>query len=434
MIGAGGSRLALGGERRNGLERKWRLGANALLFAIFVQTMPFDRELSQSDFIYSEERYEAALTATASIGIQNTLAAAFVWGGIYLVAAWVIIRFRQRSFVSALRYQWPLTGLLLLPPISLLWVDFPFQVLMNAIHGFGVVLLAFAASLAYWDRPATMLRHVAMVVSLVLSVHLLSVFLIPEVAVDFEGRWRGLSTNSNSIGLVAAIGLFAVFLAWQLRGIRKFTALFMGLIALLTLYGTGSRTPLVAALVGMLVFWLGFKVGESARRIRMWSIGGVLLAFVMGWTLSDFFLFDVAPLLGKSSDLSGRLMLWGMGWDLLLQKPFLGWGFDGHASVISMIRLPTVHFHNGYIDVGVRGGVVALVLFFLMIWRAAATVPRSVSGVGVVVASYISMMLVYNLSEVSILQPRNISWLILLLLVFIAVPRGDNGRIRVWRS
>jgi len=63
-----------------------------------------------------------------------------------------------------------------------------------------------------------------------------------------------------------------------------------------------------------------------------------------------------------------RNQLWKIGYNAWLEKPFFGWGTDGAQKIISQADAPERvkelnHFHNTYLDILVRFGIVGFLLF-----------------------------------------------------------------------
>ena len=81
---------------------KWRFGYIPFLIVIAMQGIPIGRELHVSKYLFSSERYQTVLEDISATGMQKTLIAAIIWGGIYLLASIFIINYAQSSFLRAL--------------------------------------------------------------------------------------------------------------------------------------------------------------------------------------------------------------------------------------------------------------------------------------------------------------------------------------------
>lgn len=410
------------------IDKRFRLGAWAFLTSIFIQGLPIGREIAGQTSMAAEDRFQVAVNSATTIGLENTWLAALLWGAIYFASMLVIIRFRQRSFLHSLRKLWPLTLLLALVPVSMIWVGNPLPVLMNAIHGIGITAVAFAASVAYYDRLDLFLRHMMMAFGFNLAVQVVAVFTLSG-ATDYAGRWIGLTTNANTLGLISAVALWVSGMAWFIRSAPRPRILMFIFLAIVPLIGSGSITSILVVLIALSLSIVVLKTGGLVRYATFLALLSAPLLVLIAESLFTLFAIHIAPILGKSSNLSGRIELWGQGWGIALQRPILGWGFDHHATVIRELHLPTVHFHNGYIDLLTRGGVLALVLFIIfvlmMINRAViqSPIPRMMA------VSFAVFFLIYNVSEVSIMQFRNVSWLVFITLAFVIIPRRE-GMIR----
>lgn len=90
------------------------------------------------------------------------------------------------------------------------------------------------------------------------------------------------------------------------------------------------------------------------------------------YNISDYQKGDVKTSQGQ------RLVMWQVGWQLIKEKPWLGWGSEGqyaekkrlaNAGVVTKAIIPFTHLHNDYIDrtskFGVIGGAAVFFIYLL---------------------------------------------------------------------
>lgn len=213
--------------------------------------------------------------------------------------------------------------------------------------------------------PLGWLRRLALTLGIALTIHLIAVFTVPTFAIAYDDRWRGLATHSNAFGALAFLSLWANCASLLLEKKDPWPRALFIAAAVLALYGAQSATSTISALASFVALLL--LIAPKAKRLWRSMLRAIILA-VPVVVLCIYALFDVlleilGPMIGRSADMTGRLALWATAIDLVSLKPILGWGFDNNAAVILETGLPTVHFHNGVLDLAVRGGVVSVTLF-----------------------------------------------------------------------
>lgn len=412
-----------------GIEGLWRLAAWVFLTALVLQGMPIGRELEPSAMAAALSNEVSALRGVASVSLERKIMGVMVWGALYTLAGWVILSKRPRSWLHAMRRSWPLALLLGLVPLGLLWSESPAPLVMNLAHACGVTLVAFAASFAYWDRAPILARQVGLATGVNVGAHLLAVLLVPHVAVWDDGRWMGLSGNPNTLGQLAALALWAAGVGWLAGGLRLVYAVPIALIGATGLWGSGSVTPVVALAAGGLAAWGAWAGLSPARYGRLALVMGAALVGLLWRPLFLFTSEHLAPALGRGADLTGRVALWQEGWRLFKERPLLGWGFDDYATLAEHGWLPATHFHNGWLDLALRGGGVGVSLFAVWLWTGLGRALAAGRAFRVVFLSFLGFFLVYNLTETSIAQFRNATWLLLVTLILMGLPR-KNGLVR----
>lgn len=408
-------------ERSN---RRWRWGSRAFLVAVAIQGLPFGRDLVVSEQQFAEQRHWAALEGATTLGLQNTIVLAVIWSALYLVAAIAIYRYGQRTFLGALRRQWPLALLTALVPTSVLWAVHAQPVVMNTIHAIGVTLVAFAASMYYWDKQHALVRHLALVLGLNLVIQMGSIVLLPSLTITYDGRWSGLTGNANTLGALAGLAVWAsVAAAVVSEGRVRWVYGGIFVCAAVALYGTNSITATLSssiAAAGMV--WL-VRFPSAVRHSAVLALVLAPLVFLAAWGGILAVLEGFLPTLGRTADLSGRTGIWADAIRLIELHPFLGWGFDNNARVIEQTGLSTLHFHNGYLDLAVRGGILALGLLLSVVYRVMRHLRRKPTVASAIGLSFLFLVLVYNVTEVTFLAPRSPLWIVLLCVVFSAIPR-----------
>ena len=342
--------------------------------------------------------------------------------------------------------RWILIFLVVLT--GMLWSIEPAEVLNNTIQLMvGMVLaIAYAAT-----RPPGMPSLRSLCTLLVVTLGLLHlaglVLFVTQVdgPVDFfagRRRYGGAFGNPNTSAGNAVLGVWAAMTLLSVgRASRPWRWCARGALAVfvfsIAVSGSASSTVTGAGVAG-LVLWLGAMRRLNPNQRVIGNLFGVLVAVLAGGALllgtDSNVAGEVAGSLGKDATFTGRTQLWAMAREAISQKPLLGWSLDSHVSVIAKpeFEIPYPHYHNGYLDLLINGGVLlgSLVLYdlvrFALLWRRATV--RVAAAMLTAVPLFIVAAL--NLTEYSLLRPLSPIWQVYVCtLALLAVSFRDAGRI-----
>jgi exopolysaccharide production protein ExoQ len=354
----------------------------------------------------------------------NTLATAFV------LAVTLLLMVRHGR--PALRYapgMWPILSLAVLALLSIAWSDYPDITLRRA----GSLLTAglwawYVTSCCELAELVSIIRQACLLLALAsLAIGVAAPDLGQEDAVGTPG-WRGIFATKNDLGMAAALGTVTFFYCLLAGRPRLAALLRLGAgLALCTaaLYLAQSRTCWLIAALGML---LCLAVKLTHRRVGVaiiiWTTLLLLLAPTVAIVTDE--LAAIAPLLGRDSQLSGRVDLWLILTPYINERPWLGHGFGAfwvadsvNVSLIwSAVGWTPPHAHNGWLDLLLELGIAGAALL------ATQLLMLLVNGIRAVIeghephAQYILVMvfliLVYNLSESNLLRPGAL-WVLLVV-------------------
>jgi O-antigen ligase len=191
------------------------------------------------------------------------------------------------------------------------------------------------------------------------------------------GRYSGLFTNPNGLGLAATF--FAPFVFWSYftaeSASRRRISILLGLFLLLSLVLSGSRSGLLGTVVCM-----GCVLTHLYRFRIVLSFVFVLLplaAFLfLGEHIGRGELEESRVVRGETlPNLSDRIPLWERGIALVGERTALGYGFGmsrfadlGYAdgTVFEAVeRLRGMNYHNSHLQIALDLGLAGLVLFWL---------------------------------------------------------------------
>jgi len=221
-------------------------------------------------------------------------------------------------------------------------------------------------------------------------------------------RFRGFFENPNTLGLFGCIGLpimFASFVEGRKKRVIKriFDGIFL-VMALGCMLLSFSRTGLIAGLCGSFVY-LQISVGLKKKYVFF----AALAAFFV-YSAGVKILPMLEPVMRSDSltDLSGRTLAWQLAFDLIKERPFLGYGYGTEELIFlfsgaDLTYVPGRAVHNsfigialmtGYLGFAVFAGLLARIVFYCFrLWRVSGKLgefrPAAALSIGVVVSGLI---------------------------------------------
>jgi O-antigen ligase len=331
---------------------------------------------------------------------------------------------RSRSALQLLRKLNPFLLVFLgVAAASVAWSIEPGVTLRRFIRATTVALDLFAFVLVAGRAVSfqTMLRT-AYTVVLVGSI--LFVMAEPGMAIEqstqFElvGAWRGLTTQKNGLGSIAAIGLILWLHAWLSKERHWLIALPGAAVAGFCLIKSRSSTSLMAGLFASLLLLMLMRSPRGLRPYLRYVIGlfvGVLLTYSLAVLNlvpgSGMLLSPIAAITGKDLTFSGRTAIWTIIDENIARSPLVGSGYGAYWNQLpespSLAMLQRLNFyptegHNGYLDVindlGMIGAL-ALIAFLLYYLRQGLSLFRTQRYEGALFLTLLFEQLVANLSE-----------------------------------
>lgn len=329
------------------------------------------------------------------------------------LACWLIV-IQIASPVPFPKERWsellPLLLLCVGPLLSIMWSDFQQKTATDAITllVFGLLGISISKYISFDQRLTTTAYTLGMLIGL----SVLVVFLAPSYGIDVDSRavaWRGIFSNKNSLGRVAAIELLVcAFLVVKSTGGRRLFWVAASVLSVVVLINSDSQTAFLAALVGLALVWV--------VSLRAWS-PSLAVRIPTALLATYFLLSSLVPIVGpvvagfvsRDPTLTGRTVLWALSEQFADQKPIFGWGFGavwqtdggiGQTISRSLTFIPG-SAHNGLIDLRLQLGFMGLLLLAAGLWiliRQALSTPRELSRASWKVG-YLAVLLTMDLTE-----------------------------------
>jgi O-antigen ligase len=254
---------------------------------------------------------------------------------------------------------------------------------------------------------------------LVILSSVLMVVFFPRYGVDhdiFPGAWKGAFPHKNAFGRILWLSALVFYFArprawrWVLLAVPLCLLVLSRSVAGMVAFGLVLITPpLYRILHQKMSVWVPtFLV-----------LGGVLplALFLLGATVPD-----VLQAIGRDPTLTGRTYLWKAVLPSIASHCWLGYGFDSFwlgtqgqsASVLIRAGFAVSQAHNGFLNLVLDLGLLGLGAFvagYVQIWQRALRFLRiSTDPIPLWFCTYLTLMLIYNLVESSVLKQNDIFW------------------------
>lgn len=206
------------------------------------------------------------------------------------------------------------------------------------------------------------------------------------------GPIQGVFANRNPLAFGAALLLLCiVFQHLQHRSSWQRTLLWAG-ASLATLALTRSATVIVCLLVCVIVMGVGLSLRSVPSAQRRHVLRGVGVVALVCALVALVYADAIFMLLGRSTDMTGRGVIWERVLALWAERPILGWGWIMYwAPWIPMFRTlvirpdgtPTMQAHNAYIEALFQTGIIGAALVLLaVVWVLYGVGKAAVRSIG----------------------------------------------------
>lgn len=299
---------------------------------------------------------------------------------------------------------------------SIFWSSAPDATLRESVKLIGSGLFGLYLGTRYSLRQLLLMLAWVLGVSIILS--FLFAILLPQYGLMggvHSGIWRGIYVHKNVLGSQMVIGI-SIFLILVFDNQRykwiPWLGIILAVILLLLSKSTSSLLNAVFCVVSFSILQtLRWNYRLMVSSLAMLTVIAMLLITYLGNNVGS-----IANLLGKDLTFSGRSTLWIAVWEMIQQKPWLGYGYDGFwhgmdgesAYVWLATGWRMTHAHNGFIEVWLELGSVGLIIFLLSF---AQNLSRSLtlirlSSASITLFPTISLLLLFtsNLAESSLLS------------------------------
>ena len=359
------------------------------------------------------------------------------------IACGILIIYKRREAAAGVfKNNKALLAFIIYLGISVLWSDITGGSFRRWARLIGHFVMA--AVLLTESNPLESVRSVfRRTAYLLIPLSVMFIKYIPQIGILYSGLgmpiWAGASLMKNGLGHLCFVSSFCLVWdaigSWGRKERMKFPrAIFDMIIVMMCLWLLrGSQS---AASIGSLIFGIAMLIGSRVPTIKrgFGRIGTlVIVAVCLVLVLESSFGISkvIVTGLGRDETYTGRMPLWNTLLELGLKRPFLGYGYEGfwigeRNSIEGLNQA-----HNGYLEIFVEGGLVAIILLGVLLVSVFRKIQRgglSDYGYAVFRLSLLAMILLANVTESSFARDRD-----LLTFVFFIIAMNDaapSGNVR----
>jgi exopolysaccharide production protein ExoQ len=338
---------------------------------------------------------------------------------LYLAVA-VLALSEFRHTMGSIRRTPAIIGLLLLALASPLWAEMPDLVFRRAMALAGTCLfgIVLAAQFSFLEQLKILRWVLRLAAVLSIAIVLLGHGVIMSGGAESV---RGIFNHKNRLGAAMALAfLVEWYIPEQSRWLKVIKAISLSLFASLLFY-SDSMTSVVTVGVTLLIMW-AFRTIYRRYKLLVPVLFPMLLFAGLLLVATGVSVGSLTESMGRSSDLSGRTELWGSIAGMILDRPFLGFGFSGfwegassEASVVANnIGWSPSYSHNGYLEITLSLGLVGLFLFLWILRtglrRALLYAENPRSTLDLWPLAFLIFFTIHNLAECTILWQNCLEW------------------------
>ena len=294
-----------------------------------------------------------------------------------MTAAIPVLFMRRAAILRLIACNWSVLVLYGWAGISVFWSGF-FEVAVHRLSG--TILCGILTLVGATLSARSLIWALVVFTGGIMMINYGGVVLIPSLALDHDGLWKGLHLQKNIAGYFSAVSsLLWLFLGWRRRNCLLILG---GLVWLVFLWYTHSRTSLGMYFVALgFCYMLNIGLERQFKSSVFYFCVAVIFLVLPLWffffytTIFDFSGFSILG--GIDLTFTGRTEIWDFVRKSASLAPVIGVGYGsfwavGDRSPALLLANDFVaqytEAHNGYLDVLVTlGGIGLSILVFVLL-------------------------------------------------------------------
>ncbi|NMG11026.1 O-antigen ligase family protein, partial [Brasilonema sp. UFV-L1] len=251
----------------------------------------------------------------------------------------------------------------------------------------------------------------------------------PDPYASYSVAWMGIYTFKQFLGRMMALAASVFLVHLVNKKSHRWLALVGFVLSVAILQFSDSRTYLVAIVVSafLLPIYKIAKQRATARKILFFLV--LVISIGAGYLVLANLQTIATNLLGKDAEFNGRLPIWTLAIEKVMERPWLGygygafWGSDIGASIANQtwirnsdVDLHTVHAHNAFLEISLQLGLIGLTLLIVNITQVITRVFQLLNLFKTIeflwMLEFLAIQLVASMSEQpTYLSPFNVYWI-----------------------
>ena len=311
---------------------------------------------------------------------------------------------------------------------------------MSSIHMLGQwFAMALAATIIGLNLDSTRLWRILLIILLVLMASsALVAITLPRTGTElygFHSVWRGVFTNKNQLGWIAALTLLvSAGMPGNRHWLLKLMTFVLAMVSLLASNSKGALLGAFCALAYLLFI-------SRLKKITSPGFGMIVVLWVMAIIViaGYYTLPSILDLLNRDPTLTGRTEIWQLYFRSMMNTPWFGQG-PGAYTALSSITLPLANHlghdgsivtpHNSFLGAFGDAGFMGLLAFaFLLIYLSIIAPMRRASAALQISASIAFLMITLGMVETHDVFAAGPGWFLLILSRSVAVKEFDVARV-----
>jgi len=359
-----------------------------------------------------------------------------LWAVIYLITFFLLLTHWQQVIrvVFLDKFLWLLLGLAF---ASIIWSEAPVVTLRRCSALLGST--AFGVYLAFRYSRQELLKLLLWALGSCAFLSIVFAFLLPSYGIHPKTyiALRGVYENKNILGCFMALAAITWLLYFFSQKGGRVVGFAFCVISIALLLLSKSITALIVffVLLILLVYYLAHYYSIWALRTFIILAAGSLFV----WLFNH--LEIVLTFLGRDATLTGRTLIWQEVWRMILQHPWLGYGYsafwlgwNGPSSYVwNTLPSKVASAHSGFLDLWLQLGLVGVCIFSLSffnnLFKAHALLWEKKSLNEMFPLLFLLFILIYNISESAILVQNSMFWILYVAIsILLSINNTAKGR------
>lgn len=338
---------------------------------------------------------------------------------VYLLSLPYLVRHRDTLFKCA-KKQKLIWMLVLFALVSAFWSQVPLLTAKNSV----LLCLSTAWGMYFGARYSVrdQLRLLAWALGLAIALSYLLAILLPDYGImtwEHVGSWEGIYPHRNTLARTMVLAVLVFVFRARIKDASR-------LSCWLAIAGAAVLLLLSQSITGLMILLL-FVILKPLSPVLRWSRWRFVISVALLGALAVCLLLwlpwiKILDLLGRNITLTGRLPLWILVAMKALQRPWLGYGYNGFwlglggesGPVWMAMHWTAPNAHNGFLDLWVSLGLAGLALFLagfaVVFWNSLKKARLGNTPEFQWPLVYLIFLLVYNLDETNLFQHNSLQW------------------------